>query len=164
YTNNKLSSNFYAVFARILAKVTAFMEPPMSTLIKYPASDKSLPARYARSIAYYRNKQVDRSMDLLDGLIREFPNDPYFYELKGQILFEDGNPLEAYYAYEKAVNLAPQSGLIRLSYVQALLETTGDSELDRMIQELHRVLKQESENPLAWHLLAIAFGKKDMVG
>lgn len=164
YTNNKLSEQFYAVFARVLAKVTAFMEPPMSTLIKYPSTDKSLPARYARAIAYYRDKQLDRSMDLLNGLIRDYPNDPYFHELKGQILFENGNPHEAYDAYKKAIEIAPHSGLIRLSYVQALLEITGDSQLDKVIRELHVVLKQESENPLAWHLLAIAFGKKDMVG
>jgi predicted Zn-dependent protease len=164
YTRAKLEEKYYAAFARLVAKVTAFMEPPMSTLIKYPASDKSLAARYARAIAYYRDKQLDRSMDLLNGLIRDYPNDAYFQELKGQILFEAGHMEEAHDAYKKAVALDPDSALIRLSYVQTLLEVSDDSQLDKVIRELNTVLKKEYENPLAWHLLAIAFGKKDMVG
>jgi predicted Zn-dependent protease len=164
YTKSKLEQKYYETFTRLVAKVTAFMEPPMSTLIKYSANDKSLAARYARAIAYYRDKQLDRSMDLLDGLIRDYPKDAYFQELKGQIMFENGYMDESLDAYKKAVALDPGSALIRLSYVQTMMEISEDVPADTVIHELNTVLKTEYENPMAWHLLAIAFGKKDMVG
>jgi len=103
-------------------------------------------------------------LSLLDQLIRQYPQDSYFHELRGQILFEDGQLQGAYDAYKKALSLNPSSDLIRLSYVQAMMEVTGDQQLEAAIQQLQTVLKREKENPMAWHLLAIAYGKKGNVG
>jgi predicted Zn-dependent protease len=164
FTWRKLPSVYYDAYDRMLAKMTAFMESPMSTFMKYPASNTSVSAQYARAIAYYRNKEIDKSLSIMDALIQNYPQDSYFYELRGQILFENGRLPEAYEAYKKALALNPASDLIRLSYVQSMMEVTGDRQLDTAIQELKIVLKKEKENPLAWHLLAIAYGKKGDVG
>ena len=80
---------------RLKAKLDAFISPPSSTLATYPEKDQSVVARYARAIAYYRIPQLDRALPTIDGLIRDFPKDPYFRELKGQMLFENGRIADA---------------------------------------------------------------------
>ena len=84
-----------AQHALILAKIHAFMDPPNTTLRAYPSSDVSLPGRYARAIAWYRDGQTDKALTAVDALIAEDPQNPYFAELKGQIYFEEGRPAEA---------------------------------------------------------------------
>ena len=92
---------------RIKVKLHAFLDDPSTTLAAYPDSDQSVVARYARAIAYYRMPKLDKALPTIDGLIRDFPNDPYFRELKGQMLFENGRMREAMQPYEEAVRLAP---------------------------------------------------------
>ncbi|MEG0818542.1 MAG: M48 family metalloprotease, partial [Brevundimonas sp.] len=84
-----------AQHALVVAKIRSFMESPNAALRDYPSSDTSLPARYARSIAWYRDGQTDKALDAVDALLTEQPANPYFWELKGQILFEEGRPAEA---------------------------------------------------------------------
>ena len=108
-------------FFRIKAKLSAFMQDPKTILKRY-ASD-SFTDRYARAIAYFRSLQIDKAMELLNGLIKEEPNNPYLHELKGQVLFETGKVEESLSSYKKAVDLKPDAVLIRLSYAHALVET-----------------------------------------
>src|SRR6202008_2900004 len=98
---------------RIKAKLEAFISPPSSTLAAYPERDQSVVARYARAIAYYRIPQLDKALPVIDGLIRDYPKDPYFRELKGQMLFENGRIADAVQPYEEAVRLAPAAPLLR---------------------------------------------------
>ncbi|HUH09745.1 MAG TPA: M48 family metalloprotease, partial [Brevundimonas sp.] len=92
-----------AQHALVVAKIRSFMESPNAALRDYPSSDTSLPARYARAIAWYRDGQTDKALDAVDALLTEQPANPYFWELKGQILFEEGRPAEAIGAHQKAV-------------------------------------------------------------
>src|SRR5207244_1849029 len=95
------------LMARIKVKLRAFLDAPSATLAAYPETDKSIVARYARAIAYYRMPALDRALPAIDSLIRDFPKDPYFRELKGQMLFENGRGREASGAYEDSRKLAP---------------------------------------------------------
>ncbi|MDP7468346.1 MAG: M48 family metalloprotease, partial [Alphaproteobacteria bacterium] len=95
--------------ARMRAKLLAFLEPLDRTLKEYPESDTSLPARYAQAIAYYRKGNLARALPLVGGLIAEHPDDPYFHELRGQMLFENGHLAEAVQSYKVAVGLKPDS-------------------------------------------------------
>ena len=88
----------------------------------YPEKDQSVLARYARAIAYYRIPKLDKAVPIIDGLIRDFPKDPYFRELKGQMLFENGRIAEAMQPYEEAVRLAPAPPLLRISLAQVYIE------------------------------------------
>ena len=99
---------------RMVAKLYGFLEPPEHTLAKYPMSNKSIPARMARAIAYYKMPDMDRAMTEMNSLLRESPNDPFFHELKGQMLFENNRPKEALASYQEAVKLLPDSPLIGL--------------------------------------------------
>ena len=50
---------------------------------------------------------LDKALPAIDALIRDYPRDPYFRELKGQMLFENGRIAEAVQPYEEAMRLAP---------------------------------------------------------
>ena len=66
------------------------MEEPRKVLQKYPPSDKSTPARYAQAIVFFRMLKLNQSLKILNELIAEEPENPYFQELKGQIFMETG--------------------------------------------------------------------------
>src|SRR3546814_14652335 len=88
-------------------------------LQSYPESDKRLPARYARAIAYYRVPNIDKAVTEIDALLQERPDDPYFHELKGQMLLEHGRVAESVPEYEAAVRGLPQSAQIRHAAAKA---------------------------------------------
>ena len=152
------------MLARIKAKLGAFTAPTGTTLGKYPESDASLAARYARAIAYYRAPQLDKALPLVDGLIREHPNDPYFRELKGQMLFENGRIQEAIGPYEEAVRLAPAAALLRIGLAQAYVESNDPKLNGRAIADLKDALRREDHESDAWRLLATAYGRDHQMG
>ncbi len=108
----------------VKAKLYGFLDKPETVFNRFPASDRSLPAAYARAIATYRQSGVQVAMPQLDALIAANPNSPYFYEIKGQFLFESGNVAAAVPVLRKAVDLAPEEPLIRIMFAQALLGTS----------------------------------------
>lgn len=149
---------------RIQVKLHAFLGPPSETLSAYPAGDRSELARYARAIALYREPDLARAVPEIDGLIRDFPDNPYYRELKGQMLFENGRIAEAMAPYREAVRLMPQAALLRIALAQVYIET-GDSALDRRaIAYLEDASREESREDLVWHLLAVAYGRDDQIG
>ena len=149
---------------RIKAKLHAFLDDPSKTLAAYPESDRSPLARYARAIAYYRIPKLDRAMPEIDGLIRDFPNDPYYRELKGQMLFENGKVRDAIRPYEDAVKLAPAAALLRMSLSQVYIES-GDPALNkRAIAYLNDASRIEGRESQIWHFLAIAYGRDNQMG
>src|SRR5690606_31464864 len=96
-----------AEHALVVAKISAFMDAPNATLRDYPSSDASLPARYARAIAWYRDGQTQKALDAVDVLLTEQPENPYSWHPKGQILFEDARPAEPTGAHERSAELRP---------------------------------------------------------
>ena len=153
-----------AQHALILAKIHAFMDAPNATLRDYPSSDTSLPARYARVIAWYRDGQTEKSLTAIDALLSEQPANPYFWELKGQILFEEGRPAEAIGAHQKAVELKPDAPLLRINLAHALIETNDAANLDAAIDQLKRAIALEKDNTLAWRLLGQAYASQGKEG
>jgi predicted Zn-dependent protease len=149
---------------RIKVKLSAFLSPPSSTLAAYPEKDQSVLARYARAIAYYRIPQLDKALPTIDGLIRDFPQDPYFRELKGQMLFENGRVTEAEQPYEEAVRLAPSAPLLRISLAQTYIESNDPKLNKRAVAYLNDALRNEDKEVQGWHLLATAYGRDDQIG
>ncbi len=107
------------------AKLDAFMNAPAQVLGRYKADDQSIPARYARAVAYYRIPELKQALALVDGLIAAEPHNPYFQELKGQMLFENGRVADAVQPYQQAVALAPDSALLKIEAAQVELECRG---------------------------------------
>jgi len=163
YTNNPDPPQWVPMLADVKAKLHGFLDPPAKTLEKYPTTDQSVPARYARAIAYYRIPEVDKALAEIDSLIHDQPNNPYFWELKGQILFDNGRVTDAVAPYQHAValNNAP---LMRVELAQVELETEDPSLLPKALAQLSDAVVFEHDNPEAWHFLAIAYGRSNNIG
>ncbi len=153
-----------AEHALILAKVHAFMDAPNTTLRSYPESDISFPGRYARAIAWYRDGQTQKALDATDALIAEAATNPYLWELKGQILFEEGRPREAIDAHRESVRLKPDAPLLRINLAHALIETNDSANLDEAVTELKFATAREDDNTLAWRLLSQAYASQGKEG
>ncbi len=144
---------------RMVAKIKAFLEPPARTLRAYPPSDTSLYGRYARAIAYYRTPDLARALAELDALIAERPDDPWFHELRGQILFENGRAAEAVAPYVRAAALRPDAPLIRFGLARALMETGDPAVNDQAIEHLRVATAMEGNHPPYWHFLGLAYAR-----
>lgn len=153
-----------AQHALVLAKIHAFMDDPNQTLRDYPESDVSLPGRYARSIAWYRDGQTERALNAVDALLTEQPDNPYLWELRGQILFEEGRPVEAIGAHRRSVELRPDAPLLRINLAHALIETRDPANLDPAIAELKRATAIENDNTMGWRLLSQAYASQGREG
>ncbi len=147
-----------AMHERMRAKLLGYLTP-VKALRTYSDNDDSLPARYARSIAYLERGEMPAALGEADSLITDFPGDPYFHELRADILFHGGRLAEAMPEYEKAVQILPQSPLIRraLAHVQVSLNQPN---LDKKaLKHLQYVTQREPRNVTAWRLLAGVQGR-----
>ncbi len=155
-----------ARFDRAKAKVIGFLEPPNMVARTYADSDQSLPARYARALLAYRLGHLDDALRGLDGLLAEAPNDPFFLELKGQMLFERGRVAESLQPLQQAVTALPRASQIRQLLARAQIEQNSP-EMDRKaVDNLEKVLAAEPTNAFAWRLISTPYsrlGKTDMV-
>jgi predicted Zn-dependent protease len=145
---------------RMVAKLYGFLESPEKTLAKYPMSNKSIAGRMARAIAYYKMPDLDRAMKEMDSLIGESPNDPFFHELKGQMLFENNHIAEALTSYQQAVKLLPDSSLILSDLARVELAQKNPELIPSAISHLDRSNDIDNSNPSTWRLLATAYGKQ----
>ncbi len=161
YRNSLPPPAYTMMLHRVQAKITGFLDPLATTLKTYPESDQSLPARYARAIAYYRVPELDKALGLIDGLIGQWPDDPYFHELKGQMLYENGRAAEAVAPYAAAVKAAPDEPLLRYELGQAQLATNDPALLDPAITTLTQATIQDPDNASAWYQLSVAYGRAD---
>jgi len=164
YTGTPASPEFLEMHARMKAKLKAFVNPPSRTLREYEETDNSLAARYARAIAYYRVPDLDKALPIIDSLIADRPQDPYFKETKAQMLFENSRPKEALELYEAAAEMLPESALVRLETARVQLEMNDPSRLDAAIENLRAAQKKEPRSASIWRNLAIAYGRKGDMG
>lgn len=164
WSNAPIRPEFAEMHRRMRAKLFAFLEPPVRTFQRYKESDNSLESRYARAIAAYRKPDLATALPLIDGLIAERPNDPYFRELKGQMLFENGRGSEAIEPYRKAVELLPDSPLMKLQLAQVEVEQEDPALLDDATRNLTQTVRTEPDNHTAWRLLSIAHARSGNEG
>lgn len=146
------------------AKLYGFAAKGDEVVRRYPISDMSLPARYARAIMNYRYKKVPEALAQIDDLLKSQPNNPYFWELKGQVLLEFGQAREAVAALRRATGGVPESGLIRGLLGKALVATGDRALLDDGIRELTNASQREPDDVENWRQLAIAYNQKDNIG
>ncbi|WGD48821.1 M48 family metalloprotease [Bradyrhizobium sp. CB1650] len=144
----------------VRAKISAFMERPETVYRRYPQTNDSLPARYARAISTYLHGDLRSALAQIDALIQVQPNNPYFYEVRGQALLESGRPAEAIPALRKAVQLSSNSPLIEMLLGQALVGSDNKAYTDEAIRILRAAVAREPEAPLGYTQLAMAYGRK----
>ncbi len=146
---------------RMRAKLIAFLEPPKHTLYKYKDSDPAIWARYARAIAYYRVPDLAHALPLIDALIAERPHDPYFHELKGQMLFENARVKDAVPEYKLAVANLPNNPLLLGELGQAEVEADDPKLLDDAKQNLMVATRVDPDEANSWLQLATIYGREN---
>ena len=160
YWQRPARPDYVDMLERIQAKLHGFLTYPPRVLQMYPLDDTSSYARYARAVAYHRQALIDQAIAELDALLLEAPNDPYYWELKGQILFESGKGAAAIEPYRNAVRIAPYEPLLRVSLGQAILATEDETLVEEAIGNLIAASRMEPNNGFAWHQLALAYNMK----
>lgn len=160
YWDKKDAPELQARHDLMRAKLFGYMERPDTVARRYPQTDQSVAARYARAISAYRHANVRGAVAQVDALIQAQPNNPYFYELKGQALLETGHPAEAIAPLRRAMQTAPQPALIQILLAQALIATNETKHADEAVSLLRTALVKEPEAAEGYAQLAMAYGKK----
>ena len=163
YTNTPETPQFLDIHHRIVAKLMGFISPS-AALQRFSEADRSVPARYARAIALYRTGALGSALLTIDGLIKEYPNDPYFQELRGQMLYENGRAGEAVPSYRRAVQLLPAVGIIKVDFARALLETNKPDADREAVRNLELAAQTESGSFDLWRLMAAGYSKLNNPG
>jgi predicted Zn-dependent protease len=163
YVNQKDDPALQLRHDMMRAKIAGFLDRTQTVANTYPASDKSLPARYARAIAANCSGKCDTSIGLVDALIAELPQNPYFHELKGDLLFSAGKSREAIPNLRKGLQLVGgQAPMMETNLAQALLGTQDDVFLDEALSLLRKATIADDDNASAFHLMATAYYKKNL--
>lgn len=149
-----------ARFQRIKAKLSGYMTEPERTLRKFPESNTSIPARYARAYAWHKSAYPQKALSEVEGLLATNPEDPYFLELEGQVLLESGRPKEAIPALRKAVTNSRAQPLISATLGHALIATEDPANYPEAEEVLKTAVALDNQNPFAWYQLGIVYANK----
>jgi predicted Zn-dependent protease len=144
-------------FKMMQAKLYGYLESPSRTYAKYPDSDKSQPARYARAFAAYRTPDLKRAVSETQALIDIDPKNPYYQELMGQILFESGRAAEAVPFNRRALALSNNNVLLQINLGRSLTATKKPADIKEAISILENATSREKDNPFGWSELATAY-------
>jgi predicted Zn-dependent protease len=144
----------------VRAKLVGYLYPPQTVNRRFPKNDQSMAARYARAISASRYGQPDEAGKLFDQLISQQPGNAYFYEAKGQMLFETGRIKQALPVYKKALSLAPNEPLFQIAYGSALVESNQNDRLDEAIALLEKGLAIENASIRGFRYLGQAYQRK----
>jgi predicted Zn-dependent protease len=147
-------------FQRVKAKLYGFLAKPADTLRHYPEYMTGEPAAYARVYAYHKDAKVEDAVREADALLAMEPNDPYFLEIKGQVLLESGRPNEALAPLRRATELTGNDPLIASTFGHALVATEDKAHLGEAETVLRAAVSRDRENPFAWYELGMVYGAR----
>lgn len=164
FSSRKLPKAITDAHQRMVAKLKGYLYPLGRTVRDYPVGDNSIPARYARAVGFFRHGDISKSLPLVDGLIAQMPKDPYFRELKGDILFKSGRVADAVPSLEQAVRMMPNAPLLRIGLAHAQIELNRTDLLEPAVRNLEMALRVKKTMPIAWRLAATAYGRQNRLG
>ena len=144
-----------ARFQRAKAKLFGYLSEPQRTMQVYPVTMTGTAARYARTYAFHKDARLDKALAEADALLASAPDDPYFLELKGQILLESGRPRDALPALRRATELSGFQPLIATTFGHALIATEDPAQLAEAERVLRAAVSRDRENPFAWYQLGV---------
>ena len=157
--NRKTDPALEARFQRVKAKLIGFVTPKDAVRF-YPESDQSVPGHYARAYAYHLGAYPDKANAEADALLATAPEDPFFLELKGQILLESGRPKEAIAPLRRAVANAPNMPMIAVMLGHALIASEDAKNFAEAKQVLKSAVNRDNDNPFAWYQLGIVYDRE----
>ena len=145
-----------ARFQRVKAKLMGYVNPRQAVL-RYPESNQTVPAHYARAYAYHQGGYPQKAEQEANALLAIDPHDPFFLELKGQILLEDGKPKDALVPLREAVERSNNAPMIAAMLGHALVETNDPKNFDEAKDILKVAVNRDNEDPFAWYQLGIIY-------
>jgi predicted Zn-dependent protease len=145
------------------AKLIGFMQSPQAVFAKFPKSNNSLPARYARAISMFRRGDLKNAMPVIDSLTTDMPQDPYFWELKAQAYLENGQAAKGIPAIRKARALLPNNGLLQILAAEVLLGDESSANADEALAILRKAQQTEPDAPAVYKSMAKAYALKNDV-
>ncbi|MGI8931080.1 MAG: M48 family metalloprotease [Sphingomicrobium sp.] len=148
-----------ARFQRIKAKLVGYVTPKQA-VIRYPETDQSIAGHYARAYAYHLGAYPDKANAEADALLKTAPDDPFFLELKGQILLEGGKPKDAIAPLRRAVAEAPDMPMIAVMLGHALIASEKSENFAEAKQVLKNAVNRDNDNPFAWLQLGIVYDRE----
>lgn len=146
-----------ARFLRARAKLYGYLAKPEDTLRAYPESDLSVPARLARAYGFHKDARTDRSLAEIDALLDSAPDDPYFLEMKGQVLLETGQAAQALAPLRRATRITNAEPLIASMFGHALIATEDPAHFDEAERVLKASVGRDRLNPFAWYQLGVIY-------
>lgn len=149
-----------AEYELVRAKLIGYLDTPNQVREKYPSSDKSDAAIYARAIANMRQGNLDGARVGTGTLIARHPKNPYFYELLGDIEYQFGHYDNSVEAYEKSLALAGEAPQIQTALALVLGERKKTGDTARAIELCKRAILIEPA-PLTYWVIARAYGDDD---
>jgi len=158
--NAKTDPALEARFQRVKAKLYGYLAKPADTLRHYPEYMTGEPATYARVYAYHKDAKVADAVREADALLAMEPDDPYYLEVKGQVLLESGKPQEALAPLRRATELTANDPLIASTFGHALVATEDKSHLNEAETVLRAAVARDRENPFAWYELGMVYGAR----
>ncbi|MGC9953469.1 MAG: M48 family metalloprotease [Rhizomicrobium sp.] len=144
-------------YEMVKAKVIGFLLPPRDVFYRYPLSDKSEPARYARAMVYMRLPDLPKALAEINALIKDEPKNPFFHEVLGQIYVSMSQPVKGLAPYQTSVDLLPDAPELRVSLGAAQIATERKEIEKAAVDNLKIALQQDNEQPFAWYELAQAY-------
>jgi predicted Zn-dependent protease len=158
YKDVKDSPQVTHTFEMVQAKLAGFVLPVAEGLKRFPPSDTSEPARYARAMLYLRAPQLQGALSEIGSLVKDEPNNPYFYEVQGQIYLSMAKPDLAIPAYQKAVTLKPIAApQLRLELAVAQLATDRPDMSQAALSNLKIASLTENDDVFTWYETAQAY-------
>ena len=155
--NARTDPKLEARFQRVKAKLYGYLAEPQATLRDFPEYETTVPARYARAYAFHKEALMDKAQVETDALLKTAPDDPYFLELKGQILLESGKPLEAIEPLRRATSLTANAPLIATTFGHALIASEDRANFVEAQRVLKAAVAKDRENPFAWYELGVVY-------
>jgi predicted Zn-dependent protease len=155
----------------VRAKLTGYLRPAQEVMGLYPATNTSMPARYARAIARLRQiSTLAQGVADIDSLIKDKPTNAYFYEVKGDFLMKGGKNADAIAPLRKAIELLKTAPQLETMLARAMIQSGDPQMTDDAIVRLKTALRSEDEADKAagsyldtYRMLSQAYGAKNQI-
>ena len=144
---------------RMRAKLIGFLDSPERVLDRLEGEPETEEVLYTKAVALYRLPAMPEAVAATDRLIALRPDDPFYIELKGQILFETGQAEQAVPLYRQAVRLAPGEPLLEAGLGRALLSLNRPEADAEALEVLQNARRRDLGDAAALRALATAYSR-----